>query len=258
MIPQNGSKAVKMQLSLEGKKALLTGASSGIGAAIAQKLDASGAQLALHYHQAEEEAKTLAAKLANKAVPIQADITNEAAVQQLFAAAKEALGHIHILVNCAADQSLGALQDLSLSDWQRMQQANVAAAFQLTQLMAKQQAPASIINISSIEGQRPGASHGHYAASKAALDMLTKSAALELGPQGIRVNAVAPGLIWRQGIEQAWPEGVNSWQQRAPLGRLGQPEEVANAVLFLASDAAAFITGTCLVVDGGMLVQQGW
>ena len=88
--------------------------------------------------------------------------------------------------------------------------------------------------------------------------MLTKAAAFELGPSNIRVNAVAPGLIWRAGIEEAWPGGVNSWKERAPLRRLGHPDDVANAVLFLASDAASFITGSVLTVDGGMLTQPGW
>ena len=88
--------------------------------------------------------------------------------------------------------------------------------------------------------------------------MLTKATALELGPGNVRVNAVAPGLIWRKGIDQGWPEGVASWKDKAPLGRLGMPEDVANAVLFLVSDASSFATGSVLTIDGGMLTQAGW
>jgi NAD(P)-dependent dehydrogenase (short-subunit alcohol dehydrogenase family) len=111
----------------------------------------------------------------------------------------------------------------------------------------------AIVNVTSIQAFRPAPALAHYSAAKAGLEMLTRSAALELGPSGVRVNAVAPGLIWREGLETAWPEGVARFSKASPLGRVGRPEEVADACLFLASSAARFVTGTTLVVDGGVL-----
>src|SRR5690606_36155091 len=116
----------------------------------------------------------------------------------------------------------------------------------------------AVVNIASIEGRQPAPGHAHYAASKAALLMFTKAAALELGSLGIRVNAVSPGLVHREGIEEAWPEGVERWQSAAPLKRLGQPADIADAALFLASDAARWITGAELVVDGGVSTRPTW
>jgi NAD(P)-dependent dehydrogenase (short-subunit alcohol dehydrogenase family) len=111
----------------------------------------------------------------------------------------------------------------------------------------------AIVNVTSIQAFAPAGGLAHYSAAKAGLEMLTRSAAFELGPSGIRVNAVAPGLIWREGLETAWPEGVARYLAAAPLRRLGQPEDVADACLFLASPASRFVTGATLVVDGGVL-----
>jgi NAD(P)-dependent dehydrogenase (short-subunit alcohol dehydrogenase family) len=116
----------------------------------------------------------------------------------------------------------------------------------------------AIVNISSIEGLQPAFLHSHYAASKAAVIMHTRAAALELGPSGIRVNCVSPGLIDAPGLDTAWPDGVARWHAAAPLGRLGEPADVADAVLFLASPAARWISGANLVVDGGVLTHNTW
>jgi len=245
-------------LSLSGKHALVTGASSGIGACIAATLDAAGATVTVHYNHNQAGAHHVVTNLANKGQAVQADIKSPDAVSSLFDTAVEALGPVSILVNCAAEQTLFPLEDMSLASWSSMQQTNVDAVFQLSQLFAAQNRPGAIVNISSIEGSKPATGHSHYSTSKAALEMLTKAAAFELGPSHIRVNAVAPGLIWREGLEEGWPDGVASWKERAPLRRLGHPSDVANAVLFLASDAASFITGSVLTVDGGMLAQPGW
>ncbi|MDQ4078313.1 MAG: SDR family oxidoreductase, partial [Chloroflexota bacterium] len=124
--------------------------------------------------------------------------------------------------------------------------------------MIEQGAGGAIVNIASIEAERPAPLHAHYNAAKGGVLMYTRSAALELGPHGIRVNAVSPGLIWREGIEEQWPEGVARWREAAPLTRLGRPEDVADACLFLASPAARWISGTNLVVDGGVLVRPAF
>ena len=134
--------------------------------------------------------------------------------------------------------------------------ANLRGALACLQAAGRRMAAAgrgAIVNVTSIQAFRPAPGLAHYSAAKAGLEMLTRSAALELGPAGVRVNAVAPGLIWREGLETAWPEGVARYLAAAPLGRLGQPEDVADACLFLSSPAARFITGTTLVVDGGVL-----
>jgi 3-oxoacyl-[acyl-carrier protein] reductase len=115
-----------------------------------------------------------------------------------------------------------------------------------------------IVNIGSLEGLDPAKGHGHYATSKAGLTMFSRAAALEFGKAGIRINTVSPGLIDRQGLAEEWPDGVNRWLDRAPLGRVGTPNDVADAVLFLLSPAARWISGANLVVDGGMSTQSKW
>jgi len=248
-----------MQLKLEGKRALVTGASSGLGPVIARVLDGAGVGLIIHCNSNEEAANALADELTQPSLVVRADLSDPDQVRDLFAAAVAA-SPVDILVNCAAaeSQDVSDLTDLSLDRWQRTQQVNVEAPLLLTQLFAAQGRPGAIVNISSIEGSRTAPMHGHYATSKAALEMLTRSAALELGPAGIRVNAVAPGPIWRPGIEEGWPEGVEAWRSAAPLGKLVGPDDIANAVVFLASDAAASITGTTMTVDCGLSIRPGW
>ena len=243
-------------LSLDGKRALVTGASSGLGPIIAPALDAAGASVGIHYHQNLEGAESLAATLTNPTTLLQADLSQSESVASLF----EAAAPVNILVNCAATDSQ-KVEDLDKLDSERRRntlQTNVEAPLVLIQKLAKQCPAASVINISSIEGSRPAPGHGHYSTSKAALEMLTKSAALEFGPIGLRVNAIAPGLIWRDGIEEGWPEGVKAWNAAAPLGRLVQPDDIANAVVFLSSDAAASITGIVLTIDCGLSIKPGW
>ena len=128
----------------------------------------------------------------------------------------------------------------------------------LIQEFAKQNRAGSVINISSIEAKRPGQQHADYAVSKAALEMLSKAAAQEYGSLNIRINAVCPGLIDREGIEKNWPEGVNSWKKASPLNALVNPDDIAKAVIFLASDSSSSITGSTLTVDCGLSVKSGW
>ena len=252
-------------LSLDGCNALVTGASSGLGTFLAKAIDAAGASVAVHYHGNKSGAEELASRLLNPAVVIQANLGDLEDVGLLFRKAAEALGPIDILVNCAAAQSqnVSDLPNISGDLWSNTMTANVYAPMLLTQLFSAQEdlgekGGGSIINISSIEGSRPAPGHSHYATSKAALEMLTKASALEFGPRGIRVNAIAPGLINRTGIDEGWPEGVAAWKAAAPLGRLVDPNDIASTCVFLASPMSSSISGTVLTVDCGLSTKPGW
>ena len=249
-----------VQFSMPGTRALVTGGSSGLGPTIVRALDNAGARVAIQYHANSEGASRLSSLLTTPAPVIQADLSHPHDVTRLFDTAASALDGINLLVNCAAAESqlVSPLRDLDLPRWQATQQTNVDAPMQLIQAFARAGTPGTIINISSIEASRPAPGHSHYSVSKAALEMLTRAAALELGPLGIRVNAIAPVLIWRDGIDEAWPEGYKAWCEAAPLGHLVQPAHIADAVLFLASDAGASMTGTVLTIDCGMSVSPSW
>jgi NAD(P)-dependent dehydrogenase (short-subunit alcohol dehydrogenase family) len=243
-------------LDLTGQEVLVTGASGHLGCGIARRLAAAGASIVAHAHHNAGKAGQLVADLAQGRV-LTADLTDPDAVDALVAEASPAL-----VVNNAAIQPVTPLARIDSGEWRRVQQAVVDAAFAVTQAAASRwrasQQPGAIVNIASIEGLDPAAGHAHYAAGKAALLMFTRAAALEYGPDGIRVNAVSPGLIARDGLEEDWPDGVRRWRERAPLGRLGVPNDIADAVLFLLSPAARWITGANLVVDGGMTAQSRW
>jgi len=159
-------------------------------------------------------------------------------------------------VNNAARQTHAIFEDMDIDEWRAMMATNLDGVFLATKAVAASMiargSGGAIVNIASIEGLQPAPTHGHYATSKAGLIMFTKAAALQYGRHGIRVNAVSPGLIRRDGIEEAWPEGVARWMNAVPLGRMGEDEDVADAVLFLASRAARWITGANVVVDGGV------
>ena len=248
-------------LSLSGEQVLVTGASGNIGQGIARRLAEAGADIVAHYHENEAPARELIEHL-GKGRAVQADLRDEESVDRMLASAD-----VTLVVNNAAVQTVQNLVDLSLSDWQQMMAANLDSAFLVTQRIARMWSGAnrggaiatrSIVNIGSIEGMDPAAGHGHYATSKAGLLMLTRAAALEFGADGIRVNCVSPGLISRDGLAEDWPEGVSRWLDRVPLGRVGTPNDVADAVLFLLSPAARWISGANLVVDGGMSTQGKW
>lgn len=242
-------------LTLHEKNALVTGVSGTIGAAIMGALQRAGAKVAGQYRGAAPRCKA--------ACLVQADLSAPGFEAALLDRVNADLGPVDILVNCAAMQDVAPLHDMTPAGFSSMQAVNVTAAFALSaefarRLTAEQAQDAAIVNISSIEGSRPAQGHGAYATSKAALEMLTKSMALEYGASGLRVNAVAPGLIARPGITDAWPEGVERWENACPLGRMGQPDDIANAVVFLASGQAGFIHGTVLTIDGGMFAVPGW
>ncbi|NOX40920.1 MAG: SDR family oxidoreductase [Alphaproteobacteria bacterium] len=240
-----------------GKNALITGTSGPLGAAIARGLAAAGARVALHYRGSEPRALAQEIRTAGGiCAPVQADISREGFAPGLMTEVIDLIGPVDILVNCAADQALKG----DTTPFASLLATNTIAAEALMRQVAEvvPRAGIAIVNISSLEASRAAPGHARYAASKAALESLTRSMAAELGPKGIRVNAVAPGLIARPGLENDWPEGVARWRTACPLGRLGTPKDVAAAVMFLASPKAAWITGTVLMVDGGTHSGPGW
>ncbi len=243
-------------LDLGGETALITGASGGIGGAIAERLAEAGASVIIHYHRNEAAAAALAGRL-DRAELVQADLADEAAVEGLFRSMTPTL-----VVNNAAAQPVAGLGDMSFAEWRAVISANLDSVFLVTQRAAlawvAAGTPGAIVNIGSIEGQDPAVGHGHYATSKAGVAMLTRAAALEFGSASIRVNCVSPGLIDREGLARDWPDGVSRWHDRVPLGRIGSAIDVADAVLFLLSPAARWISGANLIVDGGMSAQSKW
>ncbi|MDJ0710798.1 MAG: SDR family NAD(P)-dependent oxidoreductase [Woeseiaceae bacterium] len=241
-------------LSLAGEKVLVTGASGNLGQGIARRLAEAGARIVVHYHRAADTARALADEL-NSDDPLQADLSDEAAVDALLAAAQPTM-----VVNNAAAQPVASLPGMKFDEWRAILAANLDGAFLVTQRAANAwgEEGGAIVNIASIEASDPAAGHAHYTTSKAGLLMFTRAAALEYGPAGIRINAVSPGLIDKDGLADEWPDGVTRWRERAPLGRLGTPQDVADAVLFLLSPAARWISGANLAVDGGMSAQSRW
>ena len=241
-------------MDLSGETVLVTGASGNIGHGIARRLAEAGAAVAIHYHGNESSAASLAAEIGS-GMPVQADLRDAGAVDAMFAECEPTL-----VVNNAAAQPVQALPGMSLDDWQDVLQCNLDGPFLVTQRAARAWGDrgGAVVNVASIEGSDPAPGHAHYATSKAGLIMFTRAAALEYGRQDIRVNCVSPGLIDRAGLAEEWPDGVDRWRRRAPLGRLGTAQDVADAVLFLLSPAARWISGTNLVVDGGMSAQSKW
>jgi NAD(P)-dependent dehydrogenase (short-subunit alcohol dehydrogenase family) len=250
-------------LDFGGKVIIVTGAGSGIGRSIALRFAEAGAAVAVHYHLCEEGALDVARHIevmGRRAMVVGADLTSWSAAERVVAQTEDAFGRVDVLVNNAGTYPLHSLLEMTESEWDDVIDANLRSAASCTRAAAASMVArgiyGSIVNIASIEAENPAPLHSHYNAAKAGVVMFTRSAAAELGPHGIRVNAVSPGLIWREGIEQGWPEGVERYRAAAPLRRLGRPEDVADACLFLASPGARWITGANLVVDGGVMTHQ--
>lgn len=245
-------------LDMHGKVVVITGASGWLGQAIVRRFASAGAAIALHYFTHSEAAQRLQDEIRHsggKAICVQANLSEEKGVEALLRATLDAYARVDVWINNAGTYPVSPLLDLSVGEWQEVIDVNLQAVFISTQKVARQMIAQGeggvILNIASIEGVSPAMGHSHYSSAKAAVIMLTRAAAYELGPYGIRVNAVSPGLIARPGIEDAWPQGVRSWLETAPLRRMGQPEEIAEACFFLASPAADWITGANLIIDGG-------
>jgi len=235
--------------ALDGKLALVTGASRGIGRAIALELGRAGADVVVGYRSGEQEAEAVAREIGGRAV--QADVSDAGSARALV----EAAGDIDILVNNAGLTRDGLIARMSDDDWQTVIDTNLSAVFYtcraVSRPMMKKRAGA-IVNVSSIVGMRGNPGQTNYAASKAGIIGFTKSLARELGSRNVRANVVAPGYVHTQLTDVLPEEATALMLQNTPLGRLGDPEDVAGAVRFLCSDEAAFVTGAVLLVDGGL------
>ena len=235
--------------SLDGKTALVTGASRGIGRAIAVELANAGASVVVGYRTGREEGEALAQEIGGRAVQADVSLPEEAA--RLV----EEAGDLDILVNNAGLTRDGVLARMSDDDWRAVLETNLSSVFYtcraVTRGMMKRRAGA-IVNVSSIVGVHGNWGQANYAASKAGIIGFTKSLAQELGSRGVRANVVAPGYVKTQLTDVIPQEARAKMLDLTPLGRLGEPENVAGAVRFLCSDEATFITGVVLLVDGGL------
>lgn len=235
--------------SLEGKRALVTGASRGIGRAIAEELAAAGASVVVGYRSGQQEAEDVAQAIGGSAV--QADVSDPESALALVAAA----GDVDILVNNAGLTRDGLLARMSDDDWHTVIETNLSSVFYTCRAVARpmmKKRSGAIVNVSSIVGVHGNWGQTNYAASKAGIIGFTKSLARELGSRNVRANVVAPGYITTQLTDVLPEEATEAMRQQTPLGRLGAPEDVAGAVRFLCSDHASFVTGEVLLVDGGL------
>jgi 3-oxoacyl-[acyl-carrier protein] reductase len=243
-------------IDLTGRVAFVTGSTRGIGLAVARALHAAGAKVAI-VGRDEARARAVAAELGEGTVGVACDVADAAAVERAVAAAEQALGPVDILVNNAGLTRDNLLLRLSGEDWDAVLDANLKGAFHTVKAVLKgmmKRRSGRIVNVASIVGLTGNKGQANYAASKAGLIGFTKSVAKEYASRGILVNAIAPGFIETDMTAALPVEARESLLQGIALGRLGRPEDVAGAVLFLASDLAAYVTGQVLVVDGGMVI----
>lgn len=245
---------------LEGKVALVTGASRGIGKAIALLLAENGADVAVNFAGSTAAAEAVAAeieKMGRKAILVQGDVSQTEVCAEMVDKVVKELGHIDILVNNAGITRDTLLLRMKEEDWDAVLNTNIKGVFNCTKAavkyMAKQRS-GSIVNISSVVALMGNAGQANYAAAKAGILGFTRSVAKEMAARGIRVNAVTPGFIKTDMTSVLSEKVVAAMEASIPLARLGEPEDIAKAVLFLVSDNAAYITGQTLHVDGGMVM----
>lgn len=260
-------------IDLQGKTAVVTGAAQGFGAAIASRLAEAGANVVIADRNEEGAAATaerLAAGSVGRVVAQQVEITDEGSIDRMVRDANELFGRIDIHVNNAGIFSNYLVPEMPVAEFRKVLMVNVVGTFACAQRVAQSMLAdgggGAIVNIASVDAMNPSAEGlSHYTASKHGVAGITRSLAMELGPRGIRVNAVCPGACMTEGaiafVQAGAPEGIDleaQWHgiaERTPLGRLCDPDDVACAVLFLSSDLARFVNGVLLPVDGGILVQ---
>jgi NAD(P)-dependent dehydrogenase (short-subunit alcohol dehydrogenase family) len=244
--------------------ALVTGANSGIGRTVVSRLAHSGYDVAINFKVDESSADVLAGELQKagiRAISVYADVGNSRDVTAMFEKVLATFGKIDALVNNAGIQVWKPLLDVEEAEWDRVVTTNLKGCYLCTQHAArnmKERRSGTIVNIGSGCNKVPFPNLSGYTASKGGIEMFTKSAAMELGPYGIRVNCVAPGAIETERTKKEVADFAKSWSQLTPLRRIGIPDDVAAAVEFLLSDRASFITGQTLGVDGGLFAQPRW
>ena len=249
---------------LEGRAALVTGAERGIGKGIALALALEGCRVAVNYPSSPEVAEQTALEiraLGVDAFAVKADVGVAAEVRGMLDAVTARFERLNILVNNAAIQTWTPFLDVTEDEWDRVIATNLKGSFLCTQAAArhmKDRGGGTIINIGSGCNKAPFPNLVAYTASKGGIEMLTKVAAVELGPLGIRVNCVAPGAIEIERTKQEAGDYAATWARLTPLGRIGVPQDVARTVVFLASDAADFITAQTIWVDGGAFTKPAW
>jgi len=248
-----------MAKKLEGKVAVVTGASKGIGAEIAKQLAAEGASVVVNYASSKDGADRVVGEITKKggkAVAVQADVAKEADAVRLLAETKKAYGKLDILVNNAGVYEFLPLENFTTEHFRKLYDINVLGLLTTSREASKYfgKDGGSIINISSLVSVLPLPNASVYSSTKAAVDAVTKSLSKELGPRRIRVNAINPGMVVTEGVKTAGFEGSDFQKEietRTPLGRIGQPEDIAPAAVFFASNDSAWITGETLVIAGG-------
>lgn len=259
---------------MEGQAALVTGASSGIGLAVARALADAGASVAVNYAAQREPAEALAKEIAEaggRAFAVRADVSDEAAVEAMFRETVAHFGRLDILVANAGLQRDAAFRDMSLAGWQRVIDVNLTGQFlccraAVRQFLAQPEKPelsrarGKIVCMSSVHEVIPWAGHVNYAASKGGVMLLMKSLAQEVAPERIRVNSIAPGAIRTPINREAWEtkEAHGRLLTLIPYGRIGEPDDIGKAAVWLASDDSDYVTGTSLFVDGGMTLYPGF
>lgn len=263
-----------LQGDLTGQKALVTGANSGIGQAVALALGRAGADVVVNFIDREEAAKQVIKDIQSagtKAIAIKADVSREDQVEKMFDQAINTFGTIDILVANAGLQRDSAIQAMTLEEWNKVLAVNLTGQFlcaraAIREFLRRGVVPATscaagkIVCMSSVHQEIPWARHANYATSKGGIRLLMESMAQELAPHHIRANAIAPGAIRTPINQKAWdtPTALQSLQTLIPYGRIGEPDDIARAAVWLASDDADYVVGTTLFVDGGMTLFPGF
>jgi 3-oxoacyl-[acyl-carrier protein] reductase len=253
-----------MDLQLKEKVALVTGGSRGIGAAICEGLAAEGARVAVNYAQSADKAQAVAARLTAvhrvTAIAVHGDLASQQQIQAMFDAVERELGPVDVLVNNAAYCPSGPIESYTVEQWEKTFRINVTGAFVCSQehvrRLRARSSRGKIVNIAS-QAAFLGSTSGHlpYDASKGAMVSMTRSIAREVARDGINVNAVAPGMVRTEMVAAVLSKKMEFYLSRIPLGRIAEPADVANAVCFLASEAASYITGATLDLTGGLLMR---
>ncbi len=260
-----------MELNIKDKVAIVTGSSSGVGKAIAMGLAGEGAKLVVNYLKNEEkgldftdDANAVVAEIKEKfgadAIAVAADLAHESQIIAMYDEAESKLGAVDILVNCAAYLPKGPITDYTVAEWDYTFSVNVTGAFvasrELIKRLRAREAKGKIVNIAS-QAAFLGSTSGHlpYDSSKGALVSMTRAIARETAKEGTNVNAVAPGMVMTEMIAKIWEERKDHYLARIPMYRIAQPEEIANIVIFLASDASSYMTGTTLDATGGLMMR---